>query len=77
MGKVYGKRPYESNVLGSDVNCEREAVVGTALYAWIPAFAGMTRDGAAECCRVFEGVPQILSFRHPPRLGARGLIRLR
>jgi hypothetical protein len=30
-------------------------------------------DGAAECCRVFEGVPQIVSFLLPPRVGARGL----
>ncbi len=40
---------------------------------WIPACAGMTRVGAAECCREFEGVPQSFPFFNPPRLGARGL----
>ncbi len=31
-------------------------------------------DGAAECCRESEGVPQSLLLSLPPRLGARGLI---
>jgi hypothetical protein len=34
-----------------------------------PTVAG---NSAAECCRESEGVPQILSFSYPPRLGDKG-----
>jgi hypothetical protein len=37
---------------------------------WIPASAGMTESGAAECCRGFGGVPQP---DLPPGAGSREL----
>ena len=44
----------------------------TWVDTWIPASAGMTEYGAAECCRESEGVPRS-HFPYPPRLGVGGL----